>query len=48
MKTFVRRVAVLIGAAAVSVGLVGAVAAPAHAEDGPAQVASFKDTSWGR
>ena len=46
MKTLVRRVAVVIGAVAVSAGLIGATAVPAHAEVSP--VAFFRDTSWGR
>jgi hypothetical protein len=46
MKTFVRRIAVLIGAAAVSVGLIGATAVPAHANDETA-VSFLRDTQWG-
>ncbi|QIG45034.1 hypothetical protein G5V58_21695 [Nocardioides anomalus] len=48
MKTFVRRVAVVIGAVAVSAGLIGASAVPAHADDSPTVSTFFKDTSWGR
>ena len=33
MKNFVRRIAVIVGAAVVSVGLIGATAVPAHADD---------------
>jgi hypothetical protein len=47
MKTFVRRIAVLIGAAAVSVGLIGATAVPAHADDETAAVSFMRDTQWG-
>jgi hypothetical protein len=46
MKTFVRRIAVLIGAAAVSVGLIGATAVPAHADD-EISVSFLRDTQWG-
>jgi len=45
MKNFVRRIAVIVGAATVSVGLIGA-AAPAHADDSPPPAA--RDSSWGR
>jgi len=45
MKNFVRRIAVIVGAATVSVGLLGAVA-PAHADDAPPPAA--RDSSWGR
>jgi hypothetical protein len=48
MKTFVRRVAVVIGAVAVSAGLIGASAVPAHADDAPTMTSFAKDTSWGR
>jgi hypothetical protein len=45
MKNFVRRIAVIVGAAVVSVGLIGATAVPAHADgDAPAS----RDSSWGR
>ena len=44
MKNFVRRIAVVIGAVAVSAGLVGATAVPAHAYD----ATCYRDTSWGR
>ena len=48
MKNFVRRIAVVIGAAALSAGLIGATAIPAHADDddvvaGPAA----RDSQWG-
>jgi len=44
MKTFVRRIAVVIGAVAVSAGLIGATAAPASADKaGPV---FMRDTSW--
>jgi hypothetical protein len=46
MKTFVRRLAVLIGAAAVSVGLVGVAAVPAHADDASA-ITFMRDSQWG-
>lgn len=42
MKNFMRRIAVIVGATAVSVGLMSAAAAPAEAA---AQVA--RDSSWG-
>ncbi len=42
MKTFMRRIAVIVGATAMSVGLMGAVAAPA---DAASKVA--RDSSWG-
>jgi hypothetical protein len=45
MKSFVRRIAVVIGAVAVSAGLVGATAVPAHADDA---TICYRDTSWGR
>jgi hypothetical protein len=45
MKSIVRRIAVVIGAVAVSAGLLGATTVPAHADDEPT---SFRDTSWGR
>jgi hypothetical protein len=45
MKSFTRRIAVIVGAAAVSIGLMGALAVPAHADDTPLRAA---DTSWGR
>ena len=44
MKSFMRRVAVVIGAAAVSIGLIGATAVPAHADD--TQVSQRRDSSW--
>jgi hypothetical protein len=47
MKKIVNRIAVVIGAAAVSVGLAAAVAAPAHA-DTPGYSIAMKDSSWGR
>jgi hypothetical protein len=45
MKNFVRRIAVVIGAVAVSAGLIGATAVPAHADEVPTLC---RDTSWGR
>ncbi len=42
---FVRRIAVIVGAAVVSVGLIGATV-PAHAEGHSAP--QSVDTSWGR
>ena len=45
MKNFARRIAVVIGAVAVSVGLIGATAAPASAEDAPRM--NRGDTQWG-
>ncbi len=42
MKEFARRIAVVIGAVAMSVGLMGAVAAPADAAK-----PQGRDTSWG-
>jgi hypothetical protein len=52
MKSFVRRIAVVIGAAALSAGLVGATGVPAHADaDDSSQVQShvqsFRDSQWG-
>ena len=44
MKSFVHRIAVVIGAVAVSAGLIGAATVPAHADDAQ----SFRDSSWGR
>jgi len=46
MKNFVRRIAVIVGAAVVSVGLISATAVPAHADDEPAP--QSRDSSWGR
>jgi hypothetical protein len=45
MKKFALRIAVVIGAAAVSAGLVGATAAPATADAGRG-VVTLRDTSW--
>ena len=45
MKNFVRRIAVVLGAVAVSAGLLGATAVPAHADDSPP---AARDSSWGR
>ena len=48
MKNFVRRIAVVIGAAALSAGLIGATAVPAHADDeGSSFVQQSRDTQWG-
>jgi hypothetical protein len=47
MKNFVRRIAVVIGAAALSAGLVGAMAVPAHADDDDSsQVQQLRDSQW--
>lgn len=46
MKEITRRIAVVVGAAVVSVGLMGAVAVPAHA--GSEAAPSSRDSSWGR
>ena len=46
MKNFARRIAVVIGAVAVSAGLIGATAVPAHAAKTPPP--AYRDTSWGR
>jgi len=43
MKSFMRRIAVIVGATAMSVGLMGAVAAPADA----APKSTARDSSWG-
>ena len=45
MKYFARRIAVVIGAVAVSAGMLGATAAPAHAEAGKV-VVQARDSSW--
>jgi len=47
MKKFARRIAVIVGAAAVSIGLIGATAMPAHADDDTSRTIA-RDTSWGR
>ena len=48
MTNFVRRIAVVIGAAALSAGLIGATAVPAHAGDeDSSMVQLFRDTQWG-
>jgi hypothetical protein len=46
MKSIVRRIAVVIGAAALSAGLVGATAVPAHAHDNLTSSVSLRDSSW--
>jgi len=46
MKNFVRRIAVVIGAVAVSAGLIGATAVPAHAGDSGVVVVQKRDSSW--
>ena len=47
MKSFARRIAVVIGAAALSAGLIGATAAPVHAdEDDSSNVQMNRDSSW--
>jgi hypothetical protein len=45
MKNLVRRIAVVIGAAALSAGLIGATAVPAHADDEGSSFAS-RDSQW--
>ena len=47
MKNFVRRIAVVIGAVALSAGLIGATAAPSHAGDDDSVVQQGRDTQWG-
>jgi hypothetical protein len=44
MKNIVRRIAVVIGAAALSAGLIGATVGPAQARDDGAT--SVRDSSW--
>ena len=44
MKNFVRRIAVVIGAVALSAGLIGAAATPAHAGDDDSS--QSRDTGW--
>jgi hypothetical protein len=46
MKNFARRIAVVIGAVAVSAGLIGATAVPAQAADKGNTVVQYKDSSW--
>jgi hypothetical protein len=49
MKNFVRRIAVVVGALAVSAGLIGATAMPAHADDDDSSstvVYGSRDSSW--
>jgi hypothetical protein len=47
MKSFVRRIAVVIGAAALSAGLIGATATPAHADDDDSSVVQqSRDSGW--
>jgi len=47
MKNFARRIAVILGAATMSLGVLGATAMPAHADDDTPPPAA-RDTSWGR
>lgn len=48
MTNFVRRIAVVIGAAALSAGLIGATAVAAHADDDDSSVVQMsRDTQWG-
>jgi hypothetical protein len=47
MTNFVRRIAVVIGAAALSAGLIGATAVPAHAGGDKPVVQPARDTQWG-
>ena len=47
MKNFARRIAVVIGAVAVSAGLIGVSATPAHAAKDVSSVKiAAKDSSW--
>jgi hypothetical protein len=46
MKNLMRRIAVIVGAAAVSVGLVGAVVTPADASTSPSGTVLRSDSSW--
>jgi hypothetical protein len=46
MKNFVRRIAVVIGAAALSAGLIGVTAMPAHADDDDSSQIQLRDSSW--
>jgi hypothetical protein len=46
MKNFARRIAVVIGAVAVSAGLIGAAAVPAHADGEGTVVVQKRDSSW--
>jgi hypothetical protein len=45
MKNFVRRIAVVIGAVALSAGLIGATAVPAHADDDSSSIQG-RDSQW--
>jgi hypothetical protein len=49
MKSFVRRIAVVVGAAALSAGLIGVSAVPAQAatDDGAGATHYSRDTQWG-
>ena len=48
MTNFVRRIAVVVGAAALSAGLIGATAVPAHASDDETSIVQLsRDTQWG-
>ena len=44
MKHFVRRIAVVIGAVALSAGLIGATAVPVHADDDSS--IQGRDSQW--
>ena len=46
MKQFVRRIAVVIGAVALSAGLIGATAVPAHADKDYSSSIQGRDSSW--
>lgn len=47
MKNFVRRIAVVIGAAALSAGIIGATAVPAHADVKDSSIVQqSRDTGW--
>jgi hypothetical protein len=47
MKKIARRIAVLIGAVAVSAGLIGATPAPSQAASQVAPQSILSDTQWG-
>lgn len=50
MKNFARRIAIVLSATALSVGLMGATASPVHAAKGSADADSSqqaRDTGWG-
>ena len=45
MKTFARRIAIVLSATAVTIGMLGA-AAPADAAKGKGATTSLRDTQW--